>query len=155
MGFHKAVIKGLLVPEMGVPIPFLYNPAEISDEKVTEYAEKKPLGYGSPHYHFKYGGPRTMSFDLHFNDNIMKAGTLELYVGTIRDLQYPSRDVGIIKKSPSVITFVFGMLIFRGVIVSTQIKRQRFGSFLNLKEVTMTLTFKEISEGASFLGFSL
>ncbi len=149
----QAKIKGLLVPEDSFPIPFLYNPTEISDDKDTDYAEMKALGYPDPNYHFIAGGGRTIGYNLHFNDNILQYGTLELLVKSIRKLQYPSREVGIIKKSPPDVTLIFGPFIVRGKIVTTSILRQRFGVFLNLKEVTISVTMKQTPAPAGVLGY--
>lgn len=151
----KVKIKGLLVPEEDFPIPFLYNPVEIKDDKDTDYSEIKALGYPDPNYHFISGGGRTVDFNLHFNDNILQYGTLELLVKSIRKLQYPSREVGMIKKSPPTITFIFGVFIMRGKIVSTKILRKRFGVFLNLKEVTIAVTMKQVPSPQGILGFLL
>lgn len=149
----KAKIKGLLVPEDNVPIPFFYNPIEIGDEKATDYAEVKALGYPDPHYHFISGGGRTITFNLHLNDNILQYGTLELYIKQIRQLQYPRREVGMIKSSPSTVVLIFGPLIVKGKIVNTNILRQRFGEFLNLKEVTIEITIKQSPRPTGVLGY--
>ena len=151
----QAKIKGILTPDGGIPIPFLYNPVEISDDKDTDYAEIKPRGYSEPHYHFVSGGARTIGFELHFNDNILKYGTLELLVKSIRAFQYASRGVGIIKKSPPTITFIFGVFVMRGKITSTKILRKRFTEFLNLKEVTIGITLKQVPNPEGILGYLL
>lgn len=151
----KAKIKGILVPENDVPIPFLYNPVEIGDEKDTGYAEIKSLGSIDPNYHFISGGGRSITFNLHLNDNILQFGTLELYVKTIRRLQYPSSEVGTIKKGPPTIIFIFGPLIIRGKITNTSISRKRFGVFLNLKEVIIAVTMKQIPAPTGVLGYIL
>lgn len=151
----KAKIKGILVPDDSLPIPFLYNPVEFGDDKDTDYAEIKPIGYGDPNYHFVSGGTRIVEFSLHFNDRILQHGTLELLVKAIRKLQYPSREIGMIKKSPPTITFIFGPFIMRGKIRSTKILRQQFGEYLSLREVTIGVTLNQVPNPIGVLGFVL
>ena len=153
----KSVLKGLLVSDdfKFPPIPFIFNPSEIDDEKSTEYAELNVLGHNNPKLHFKYGGMKTISFQIHMNDEILGIGSLELYVVAIRSLQTPSRGLGILERAPSPITLIYGPYVVKGVISNTKVKRQRFTEFLLLKEVTIDFTMKEIKDEEGLFAFLL
>ena len=150
-------IKGVLLTDKFIPIPFLYNPEEISDEKEVNYAKQDVLGYDNPVYHFVNGGERKLTFTMKLNSNVLDipASALQAYIETIRELSLSKRGSGIIKRSPPVVRFVFGPLIIQCIITSVSVARKRFSKYLTTKEAELEISLVEVGNKNSILGYRI
>lgn len=90
---------------------FQMNPEEINDHNAPEYAMMKVPGQNRPQYHFISGGPRTITFALHFFYADRKRDAIAGALTQLRNLGLRERSTfsaPTARPGPPVLYFYFG-----------------------------------------------
>lgn len=51
----KTKLKGVFILTDGAPVPFLYNPDELTEVRSVSYEKKNVIGMSHPRVHYKHG----------------------------------------------------------------------------------------------------
>ena len=134
-----------------MPVPFLYNPNEISERRSVNYAKKPGLGMSHPVSQYVHGNDRELSFTMVVNNPWRWGGVsvpmpLEAYIESLYDLTYPIHRGGTMVAAPPTVIFAFGPLVRRVKVTSVEVARKQWNKLLILKRAEISLTLCEIVE---------
>jgi hypothetical protein len=129
-------LKGMFILTDGLPIPFLYNPVELPEERTVNYDKKEPIGYSHPIYHYKSGGGNSFDITLRVRNRMKFFGktvpiSVNLYCEALMDLTYPIRKLGVMISAPPIIIFSFGTMIKKVRIEKVNVVKKEFDALLN------------------------
>lgn len=103
------------IVERGTTWVFMFNPAEVSDQKGVNWAEGDVPGASSPVIQFGSGKARIISFELYLDGDRGKAArggdslSIEEDIKFFQSLEYPSKyDKGPVAVSPWTVIFTMG-----------------------------------------------
>lgn len=146
-----AVLKGLLIPDGGAPLPFLYNPVEIPESYGAEYDSPRGAGRSHPHNHYTGGTNQEINFSMGLRNPWRWLGKstpvpLEPYITLLFDLCLPIHIGGQMVDGPPTVTFLFGAIVKRVKIRRIEVVRKRWTEMLALKEATVDVDMFEVLE---------
>ena len=127
MGYETAKIK----TESGQELSVLFNPSEYNLSRGMNYTDKKVLGMDNPFVQFVSGEAETLKMTLMFDTYKPPGMDSQEEDGT--DVRRETRKITELmeidpkKHRPQIVTFRYGSLIFRGVILEAN---QSFTMFL-------------------------
>lgn len=146
-----ALVKGALVPLDGVPIPFLYNPTEISGARSIDWQEKRGPGMSDPRVQYAGGSAKTYSFSLVLRNRFPYLGAkipanVEALIVAIEDLQLPVYLGGVMTKEPPTVILAFGLMAKRVKIKDVNPRREDWTREGVLRKATVSITCIEIHD---------
>ena len=148
MGNVRPLIRGILILDDGLPVPFMYNPNEIGEKRSVQYEEKNALGYSHPRLHYRFGKGRDITWTMSVRD-FMEVGGLkfpflaEIFIESLYDLTYPIYEDGVMIEAPPTLYFVFGPFVRPMKIIDINTTMIKWDPILLLKHAEITLTTKE------------
>lgn len=120
MPFVTPIRGRLTVPRLSASKEFMFNPAEISDEKVPNYGVLEVPGASHPSYQYGSGGERLITFELNLDGDRGKVArnipgaTLSIKddINWYRALVYPGNYEisSFVEVYPYIVLFSFGSL---------------------------------------------
>lgn len=106
------------------PLSPMENPAEVTDEKGTNYARSIIPGNSHPRYHFISGEPRILRMKMLFHWSADPT-SVKRNVNWLQSLQYPTAANSVLLRPPPICMIVFGLL-YRGIKVLFTSVRVRY-----------------------------
>lgn len=150
-------LKGVFVLDDGVPVPFMYNPAEITETRKVNYKKTQPKAVSHPRLHYQYGEGFEQSWSMSVR-NVMDIGgvrlpfNVDLYIATITDLTYPVFNDTMMTKAPPTVMMVFAEFVRFVKITEIVAVRKEYNQFLIPKAATVTIKTIDDADATSILG---
>jgi hypothetical protein len=130
--------KAFIIPDLGDPIPVLFNPTQYNLEQTNQIAEINIPGQGAPLMQYVYGNARTLAMDLLF-DTYEELIDVRLFT----ELVYGLLAINPATHTPPICTFVWGSFLFRCVVQSVNGRFTLFFPTGIPARATLSVTLKE------------
>lgn len=137
--FHKGIMVNY--ENLEDHIEFQYNPAQIQDDKSTEYAALAVHGRSHPLYQFSSGSERLISFTAEIHGS---AAWVDKFIRFSRSFMYPKKSAGNIRSGPDRVMFSMGDVQVIAVMRQCNVKRHgAFAANLSSKQATIDFQLAE------------